>query len=75
MHRLSYQQRADKFWPRSDDLIQTPRHLGAAFLRLMESKKTNLCVAVDVCRAKELLELADKIGPEICLLKVTMLSF
>lgn len=36
---------------------------------LMEKKQTNLCVAADVITKKELLHLADLIGPEICLFK------
>ena len=39
-------------------------------LSIMERKKTNLSVAVDVTEKKELLELADRIGPFICVLKV-----
>ena len=71
MQRVSFGQRASKYWPPLDDSnALTPRHLGASFLNLMERKKSNLCVAADLCSAKELLALVEKIGPEICLLKV-----
>jgi len=39
-------------------------------LTLMDKKNTNLCVAADVTTKKELLQLADRIGPYICILKV-----
>jgi len=37
--------------------------------RLMAQKKTNLCVAIDVKSAADLLRLAEAVGPHICLLK------
>lgn len=38
-------------------------------LNLMESKKTNLCIAADVIMKDELLKIADELGPYICVLK------
>jgi orotidine 5'-phosphate decarboxylase subfamily 1 len=43
--------------------------LTARLFRIMEAKRTNLCVALDVTAAARLLELADAIGPHICVLK------
>lgn len=37
--------------------------------KLMEDKKTNLCVALDVTEQSKLLELADELGPDLCVLK------
>lgn len=41
------------------------RHL----FQLMDEKQTNLALSADVTQSKDLLELADSIGPEICVLK------
>lgn len=56
---LTYAQRAEKM----------QSGIGRRLLELMESKKTNLAVAADVTTKAELLDLAVKVGPEICLFK------
>ena len=51
-------------------LVPTDVHpLGSKLLNIMEEKKSNLCVSADVTSCTELLELADTLGPKICLLK------
>lgn len=42
---------------------------GKRLLELMDQKRSNLSLSVDVTSQEELLALADLIGPEICLLK------
>lgn len=43
--------------------------VAARLLKVMEEKRSNLCVSADVTECKELLRLADSLGPLICLLK------
>ncbi|XP_064800992.1 uridine 5'-monophosphate synthase-like [Oncorhynchus masou masou] len=49
--------------------LRTTHPLAAQLFRLMEEKKTNLCVSADVTGCEDLLQLADSLGPQMCVLK------
>lgn len=62
-HPTYYQSYAD----RSEQPNLTP--LATYLLRLIHHKKTNLCVSADVSSTAELLQLAEDVGDQICVLK------
>ena len=57
---LSYRERAS---------LPTTGPLASYLLRLINIKKTNLCLSADVETSKELLDLVKEVGDSICILK------
>ncbi|MBT4335294.1 orotidine-5'-phosphate decarboxylase, partial [bacterium] len=47
----------------------TDNKVAKTLFELMDQKETNLCVAADLTDFSELIELINKIGNEICILK------
>ena len=62
-HPTIYQSYAE----RSEGANLTP--LATYLLRLIHIKRTNLCVSADVSTTAELLQLAEDVGDQICVLK------
>ncbi|CAG2112974.1 unnamed protein product [Medioppia subpectinata] len=58
---LSYEERSQ---------LPETHPLSQQLFKLMVRKKSNLCVAVDLTTSKEILDLAEKIGPSIVMLKL-----
>lgn len=50
------------------NLIETSK-IAQKIFKLSLEKKSNLCVAVDVDTADELLNIAEKVAPYVCILK------
>lgn len=65
MSRLTYGKRAE--------LYKNPA--AKELLELMERKKSNLCVSVDVTSKESFLKIIDAVGGEVCLVKVQQRLF
>lgn len=53
----------------SDRADAAKNEVSQKLLKIMEVKKTNLCLAADLTKTEEILNLAESLGPYICVLK------
>lgn len=56
----------------SERAANHPSPVAQKLLRLMDEKKTNLCASVDLNTTSEVLDLIEKVGPNVCLVKTHM---
>ncbi|CAG8599839.1 10919_t:CDS:2 [Ambispora gerdemannii] len=56
----TYAQRAKNF-PQNE--------VARMLLKIIEQKRTNLCVAIDLTKKRQVLEVIEKVGPYVCLIK------
>ncbi|KAF2860223.1 Orotidine 5'-phosphate decarboxylase [Piedraia hortae CBS 480.64] len=66
-HTMPHRVLLTSYGERSEQANLPP--LAAYLLRLMQLKRTNLCVSADVNTSAELLRLAEEVGDHICVLK------
>lgn len=53
-----------------DRIPYAKNNVSAHLLRIMSERRTNLCLSADLTDGTDLLNLADELGPYICLLKI-----
>src|SRR5277367_4627857 len=53
---------------------KTQNPLAKRLISIILTKKTNLCVSIDVTSAKELVSIVHKVGRHVCMIKVLLFS-
>jgi orotidine-5'-phosphate decarboxylase len=48
-----------------------PNPTARKLLEIMDRKKTNLCVSVDVTKSADVLEVVRRVAPSVCMVKVS----
>lgn len=51
-----------------------PNPTARRLLEIMDRKKTNLCVSVDVTKSADVLEVVRRVAPAVCMVKVRIPS-